>query len=233
MRYYKLFYPIQNDPDEGKSFREKYEKLNYWNLEEILCLRSDEEFIVELFWVQENSAGQERHSKYSAKSDAMNLFMHDLISPDSSFRKFIFPYCKEVNSEEAYFRTTREEDEKGFHGRECLIISCEEMIRKIAEYDILRDDSESYLLDAYNSKGFSFKFKLPNEIPAQIFSGSDYDYFTTPQMSSYGQFRLADLGADNIYKHALASFYYELAKYCKHPEDPENRDLLKYYVGLH
>lgn len=232
MRYYKLFYTIHSDRVED-AFIEKYERLNYWTLEEILCLRSDEEFMAELFWVQKNSSGQERHSRYGAKSDALNLFMHDMLSPDSSFRKSIFPYCKETNSEEAYFRTTREEDDKGFHDRECLIITCEEMIRKIAEYDIAREDSESCLFDAYNSKGFKFTFKLPNEVPAQTFSGSDLEYFTTPQLSSYGQFKLSDLGADIIYKYALASFYYELAKYCKHPEDPENRDLTKYYVGMH
>ena len=232
MRYYKLYYPISNNLDIDKVFVEKYEKLNYWTLEEIMCLNPDEAFTAELFWVQKNSAGQDRHSRYAAKSDALNLFIHDMVSPDSSFRKAIYPYCREANSEEAFLRTTRDEDEKGFHDRECRIITCEDMIRKLSQYTVPREDSESYLLGAQNAKGFSFKFVLPKEVPAQLFSGSDFDFFTTPKLTSYGQFRLTELGADNIYKYALASFYYELAKYCKHPEDSESRALNNYYVVL-
>ncbi len=232
MRYYSLFYTINNNPDEDEAFEKKYERLNYWTLEEILCLRPEEEFTAELFWVQKNDSGQKCHSRYTEKSDALNLFMHDMVSPDSSFRKLIYSYCKLVNSEEAYFRTTREEEENGLYDRECKIITCEDMIRKIAECAIASSNSESYLLEASSLKKLKYRFELPKEIPPRIFSGTDLDYFTNPLLAFPGQFRLVELGAENIYKYALAPFYYELAKYCKQPDDPENRDLNKYFVGL-
>ncbi len=137
-----------------------------------------------------------------------------------------------MNSEEAYFRTTREDEENGLYDRECKIITCEDMIIKIAGYSAPGSNSESYLLEASSLKKFNFRFELPEEIPPRFFSGSDLDYFTNPQLAFPGQFRLVELGADNVYKYALAPFYYELAKYCKHSEDPENRDLDKYFVGL-
>ncbi len=226
MKYFKLYYGMSED------IYEKYEALNYRTLEEMFCLRPDEEFTAELFWVNVNSNGQERCSRYEFKSEALDLLMHDALRADSYFRRILYPQVKNHYAEEAYFRTAREETENGIFDRECWIICCENLINSIAEYS-LKHPEDSYELEAHRSKGFSFIFSIPKKAVEEVFTGSDLDFFTDPRLAHPSQFHLVELGARNIVVYALVPFYWQLAKYCKDPGSPENRDLDTYYVGLH
>lgn len=226
MKYFKLYHPLSEE------LYEKYEKLNYLALEEICGLRPDEEFKAELFHVRLNSSGQERRFRYDFRSEALDLFMHDIVSPESPFNKQLYPVYEALNSEEVYFRVSAEEDEEGrVRERELRIMCCEDMINKIAKYASPKILDGIYLIEAY-SRSFSFRFALPENVPPRIFGGADLEIFTSPLMQYPGQFRLRELGPENICRCALVPFYCELARDGRLSDTPESRDLFKYSVSL-
>lgn len=224
MKWFKFYYPMNED------IKEKYDTINYRTLEEIYCLRADEEYSVELFWVKNNSMGKERCSNYrDYRSAALDLFIHDFKEITGYLRTRLYGEYEMTIREAALSRLTPEEAEEGFGTRERWIIVCEDMIRGLAEYTSEKINSDDYCYEGYTKDEVSFRFYLPKEIPSRIFSKDDLNFFTDPETTEKYRFQLKDLGGVVIFRFVLVPYYYALARV--NPKNEDERVLKNYFVG--